>query len=157
MSMKSVDKIINPTKEAQKELRKAHKRLRREKRVTRQVRVSLKWHDRLKESCRSEKARMSFFLDEICRQYFSPHNQKINMELNKKIDLQDPNIVLVIDREAISRDLIGGTSKLLNEKGELDESAHLAIAHQIDMNIVEFMIDCYARAEEALAGKGALK
>jgi len=42
-----------------------------EKRKTVQVRVSDKWHKKLKELAKSEKAIMSFLLDEICKHFFS--------------------------------------------------------------------------------------
>lgn len=42
-----------------------------ERRKTVQVRVSDKWHKKLKELAKSEKAIMSFLLDEICKHFFS--------------------------------------------------------------------------------------
>ena len=44
---------------------------RKERRKTMQVRVSEKWHKRLKEFSRSEQMIMSFLLDEICKHFFS--------------------------------------------------------------------------------------
>ncbi len=41
-----------------------------ERRKTIQVRVSDKWHKKLKELAKSEKAIMSFLLDEICKHFF---------------------------------------------------------------------------------------
>lgn len=42
-----------------------------QKRKTMQVRVGEKWHKKLKELAKSEKAIMSFLLDEICKHFFS--------------------------------------------------------------------------------------
>lgn len=42
-----------------------------ERRKTMQVRVSEKWHRRLKDFSKSEKTIMSFLLDEICKHFFS--------------------------------------------------------------------------------------
>ncbi len=44
---------------------------RAEKRETVQVRVSRKWHKRLKDFAKSEKMLISFLLDEICKHFFS--------------------------------------------------------------------------------------
>lgn len=43
---------------------------RAERRKTIQVRISERWHTRLKELSRSEKTVMSFLLDEICKHFF---------------------------------------------------------------------------------------
>ena len=42
-----------------------------ERRKTVQVRISRKWHKKLKEFSHSEKTIMSFLLDEICKHFFS--------------------------------------------------------------------------------------
>lgn len=42
-----------------------------ERRKTMQVRISEKWHKKLKEFSRSEKTVMSFLLDEICKHFFT--------------------------------------------------------------------------------------
>ena len=42
-----------------------------ERRKTMQVRISDKWHKKLKEFSKSEKTVMSFLLDEICKHFFS--------------------------------------------------------------------------------------
>lgn len=42
-----------------------------EKRKTMQVRVSAKWHTKLKEVAQAEKMVISFLLDEICKYFFS--------------------------------------------------------------------------------------
>jgi hypothetical protein len=42
-----------------------------ERRKTIQVRVSSKWHKKLKELSKAEKTIMSFLLDEICKHFFS--------------------------------------------------------------------------------------
>jgi len=45
-----------------------------EKRKTVQVRVSKKWHSKLKEVASSEKMIISFLLDEICKHFFSNYS-----------------------------------------------------------------------------------
>lgn len=42
-----------------------------ERRKTVQVRLSTKWHKKLKEFSKSEKTVMSFLLDEICKHFFT--------------------------------------------------------------------------------------
>lgn len=44
------------------------------KRKTVQVRVSEKWHARLKEVAGTEKMLISFLLDEICKHFFSNYS-----------------------------------------------------------------------------------
>lgn len=50
---------------------KNHYARRSERRKTVQVRVSKKWHTKLKEFSKSEKTVMSFLLDEICKFFFA--------------------------------------------------------------------------------------
>jgi len=40
------------------------------KRKTVQVRISEKWHQRIKEEAKSERIMISFFLDKICKHFF---------------------------------------------------------------------------------------
>lgn len=47
-----------------------------QRRITRQVRVSEKWHKRLKEVAHSEDMIISFLLDKICKHFFSNYRER---------------------------------------------------------------------------------
>lgn len=60
-------------RQAQKELKRTEKYFTRNttRRNTVQIRISRKWHQKIKEVADSEKIMLSFLLDEICKRFFA--------------------------------------------------------------------------------------
>lgn len=64
-----------------------------------------------------------------------------------------PNVVIKIDRKYIEQDLksVENTFKLLDENGNLDDVTFDSIAHELFVNIDQFIKKCYSKVERDTA------